>query len=156
MSKENKIERSEGTTKKYFIFSLPNLSTSIVMGFADFALFTLYAVAYELNTFLVGAALAIGKLAVASSQFFLGWISDSKYTKWGRRKPYLVILSPILGLSFLFLLLPVLFIDYTNKSALFTWLLLFSILFNISYGITSPYLSWMAEHFTVEERPKTS
>ncbi|MFX0043019.1 MAG: MFS transporter [Candidatus Hodarchaeota archaeon] len=156
MTLEESIERTRATTKKNLTFALPNLSTSLVMGFADFALFTLYAKAYELNTFLVGIALALGKLAVASSQFFFGWLSDSKYTKWGRRKPYLVILSPILMISFLLLLLPILVIDYTNTTTLFSWLLLWNIIFNLSYGITSPYLSWMAEQFTVEDRPKAS
>ncbi len=72
MNQEEIIERSKSTPRKYLTFALPNLSTSLVMGFADFALFTLYARAYELNTVLVGIALALGKLAVASSQFFFG------------------------------------------------------------------------------------
>lgn len=156
MNQERILERSKSTKKKYLTFGLPNLATTLVMGFADFALFTLYARAYELNTFLVGIALALGKLAVALSQFFFGWISDTKYTRWGKRKPYLIVLSPILGLSFLFLLLPILIIDYTKTTALFTWLLIWDIIFNLSYGITSPYLSWMAEQFDVEERPQAS
>ncbi|MFX1315502.1 MAG: MFS transporter [Promethearchaeota archaeon] len=156
MIQEGNIERNKSTARKYLTFALPNLSTSLVMGFADFALFTLYAGAYQLNTFLVGIALALGKLAVASSQFFFGWLSDFKYTKWGRRKPYLVILSPSLAISFLLLLLPILVIDYTNTTAIFSWLLIWNIIFNISYGITSPYLSWMAEQFSVEDRPKAS
>ncbi len=67
-----------------------------------------------------------------------------------------MILSPILTISFLLLLLPILVIDYTNATALFSWLLIWNIIFNLSYGITSPYLSWMAEQFTVEDRPKAS
>jgi len=126
------------------------------MGFADFALATLYILAFQVSPFLVGFALAMGKLTIAASQFFFGWISDAKYTRWGRRKPYLIILSPILGLSFFFLLLPNLIIDLNDKSAVFSWLLIFYQVFNISYGITSPYGSWMAEQFSIDERPRAS
>ncbi len=98
----------------------------------------------------------MGKLTIAGSQFFFGWVSDSKYTKWGRRKPYLFILSPILSISFLFLLLPGLLIDINDMNATFIWLLVWIIFFNLSYGVTTPYGSWMAEQFTVHERPSAS
>lgn len=157
MSKEEPYQIKKSSTKKYLVFGLPRISTSIVIGFADFALFTLYMLAYLPDSaFLIGIALAIGKLTIASSQFLFGWLSDAKYTRFGRRKPFLIILSPILSVSFLFLLLPNLIIDITNPNAVFIWLLFWNILFNISYGITSPYGSWMAEQFTSNERPKAS
>jgi len=156
MTQEEKIFRTKGSKKKYLIYGLPTLSTSIIMGFADFALFTLYRLGYQLDAFQIGLALALGKLTIAGSQFFFGWISDSKYTKWGRRKPYLIILSPILSLSFLFLLLPGLIIDISNLNSIFIWLLVWNILFNLSYGVTTPYGSWMAEQFSVDERPSVS
>lgn len=156
MSKEESIQRSKGTSSRYMTFGAPKLGTSVLMGFADFALFTLYALAYQVDPSLVAIALGLGKLTIAASQFFFGWISDAKYTKWGRRKPYLMILSPILGLSFLFLLLPTLIIDFTNKVGLFLWLIIWYQIFNICYGVTTPYGSWMAEQFRVEDRPKTS
>ena len=156
MNQEEFIQRSKSSKRKYLIFSLPNLSTSIIIGFADFALFTLYKLAYLPNTFLIGTALALGKLTIAGSQFFFGWISDAKYTKWGRRKPYLIILSPVLSISFFFLLLPGLMIEISNSNSVFIWLLIWSILFNLSYGVTTPYGSWMAEQFNVSDRPKTA
>jgi GPH family glycoside/pentoside/hexuronide:cation symporter len=153
MSQSQKV-KTKG--KKYIIFGLPSVSTSILIGFADFALFTLYRLAYLPSAFRIGIALALGKLAIAASQFVFGWISDAKYTKLGRRKPFLIGLSPILSISFLFLLLPTLLIDITNINATSIWLLVWNVIFNISYGITSPYGSWMAEQFTSAERPKAS
>ena len=130
--------------------------TNVIMGFADFALFTLYVVAYQVPEILVGVALGLGKLTIAGSQFFFGWISDAKYTKWGRRKPYFFILTPFLGLSFILLLLPGLFVSLSNVNTLFIWLLLIYQLFNLFYGVTSPGDAWMAEQFRVEERPKVA
>jgi len=52
--------------------------------------------------------------------------------------------------------LPSLFIDITDISSVFIWFLVWIIIFNISYGVTTPYNSWMAEQFTIDERPKVS
>jgi Na+/melibiose symporter-like transporter len=65
-------------------------------------------------------------------------------------------MSPILGLSFMLLLLPSLIIDLSDPNAIFVWLLAWYQIFNISYGVTSPYDSWMAEQFRVDERPRAS
>lgn len=155
----NEIEialRGKSSKSKKTIFGLPKFGTSLIMGFADFALATLYILGYQVTPFLVGVALALGKLTIASSQFFFGWISDAKYTRLGRRKPYLIIMSPILGLSFILLLLPGLILDLNDLNIIFIWLLVWYQVFNICYGVTSPYGSWMAEQFRVEDRPKVS
>jgi len=156
MNQNEIIQRSKSKNSKVLLFGVPKLGTSILMGFVDFALFTLYYLGYGLDSISIGFALGIGKLTIAASQFFFGWISDVKYTRWGRRKPYLVTLSLCLAICFIFLLLPSLFIDITDVSSVFIWLLVWSILFNISYGVTTPYNSWMAEQFTIDERPKVS
>jgi len=156
MSKDNIIEREKSKSSKFFLFGIPYFSTSIVMGFADLSLAALYILAYQVSPFLVGFALGMGKLTIAASQFFFGWISDAKYTRWGRRKPYLIILSPILGISFIFLLLPSLVIDISDSGATFLWLLLVYQVFNFSYAVTTPFGAWMVEQFRVEERPKAA
>jgi GPH family glycoside/pentoside/hexuronide:cation symporter len=156
MNQEEIIQRSKSTTSKYTIFGMPKLGASIIMGLADFAFATLYIVGYQVSPILVGIALGLGKLSIAFSQFFFGWISDAKYTRWGRRKPYLIILSPILGISFLLILLPSLILDLNDINALFFWLLIWNIIFQASYGVTTPYQSWMAEQFRVDDRPTAS
>jgi len=156
LNQEEIITRAKSKTSKLVTFGMPKFGTSIIMGFADFALLALYVLGYQITPFLVGIALGLGKLTIATSQFFFGWISDAKYTRWGRRKPYLIILSPILGLSFIFLLLPGIILDITNLDVLFIWLLVWYQIFNICYGVTSPYGAWMAEQFRVEVRPRAS
>jgi len=156
MNQNEIIQRSKSKNSKVLLFGVPKLGTSILMGLADFALLALYTIGFQLTPILAGVVLGIGKLTIATSQFFFGWISDAKYTRWGRRKPYLVILSLFLAISFLFLLLPSLFIDISNASSVFIWFLVWNIMFNISYGVTTPYNSWMAEQFTIDERPKVA
>jgi len=151
------LERTETTKGKRIIFGFPRLGTSLVLGIEGFALFTLYYLGYGLDSILVGFALAMGYLSIAAGQFLLGWISDAKYTKLGRRKPYLVIFGPLLGISFIFLLLPALVLpDMTDKNSIFIWLLIWDVIFRFSYAVTTPYQAWMAEVFPASERPEVS
>jgi GPH family glycoside/pentoside/hexuronide:cation symporter len=154
---DTELERTETTKGKRIIFGFPRLGTSLVLGIEGFALFTLYYLGYGLDSVSVGFALAMGYLSIAAGQFLLGWISDAKYTKLGRRKPYLVIFGPLLGISFIFLLLPALVLpDMTDKNILFIWLLIWDVIFRFSYAVTTPYQAWMAELFPTSERPKVS
>lgn len=149
--------RGETNNSKKLLFGLPRLGTSIVLGIESWALLTLYTSGYGLNPFLAGLAIAMGYLTIAATQFLFGWLSDAKYTKFGRRKPYLMIFGPLLGLSTIFLLLPSLFLpDLNDQNALFLWMLIWDVLFRIGYAVTTPYQAWMAELFETNDRPKVS
>ena len=149
--------RGEKSTSKKLLFGLPRLGTSIVLGVESWALLTLYTSGYGLNTILAGLAIAMGYLTIAASQFLFGWLSDAKYTKFGRRKPYLIIFGPLLGLSTIFLLLPSMFLpDLNDQFALFLWMLVWDVLFRVGYALTTPYQAWMAEVFDINDRPKVS
>lgn len=151
------IQRSETTTMRKINYSAPRISSSIVLGIEGFALFALYYLGYGVPPLQVGFAQSMGYLSIAAAQFIFGWISDAKYTKLGRRKPYILILAPLLGISFIFLLLPGFFLpDLNDTNALFIWLLVWDIIFRMSYAVTTPYQAWMAEQFPVGERPKVS
>jgi len=144
-------------SKKAIIFGMPRIGLSMVLGIEGFSVFALYTIGYQVAPFLVGFALSIGYISIALFSFLFGWISDKKYTKWGRRKPYIIIFAPFIGLSFIFLMMPSLLLpDMDNKVVLFIWLLIWEILFKASFGITIPYQAWMAEQFDVNERPKVS
>ncbi|MHA1233451.1 MAG: MFS transporter [Promethearchaeota archaeon] len=157
MSDTNVLQRTESSKGKKIIFGSPRLGTSLVLGIEGFALFTLYLTGYNLNPVLIGFALAMGYLSIAAGQFLLGWISDAKFTKLGRRKPYLIIFGPLLGISFIFLLLPALVLpDMSDKNSLFIWLLIWDVIFRFCYAVTTPYQAWMAEVFPASERPEVS
>ena len=156
MNETDIIRREKTNNSKKILFGTPRLGTSILLGIEGWALLTLYTSGYGLLPILAGLAISIGYLTIALSQFLLGLLSDAKYTRWGRRKPYIVIFAPILGISIIFLLLPGLIIDITDQNALFLWMVIWEIIFRFSYGVTTPYQAWMAEEFPVEERPKVS
>jgi len=168
MSESEEIIREQTSTTTKILFSAPRIGTSIVLGIEGWALLTLYVAGYQLHPFLAGFCITMGYLNIALTQFLLGWISDAKYTKWGRRKPYLIIFAPLLGISLIFLILPGFVLDLNDPSSfyfmgllfqkknLFLWMLAWEIIFRASYAVTTPYQAWMAEEFPVEERPKVS
>ena len=144
-------------SSKYAIYGMPRLSSSIVLGIVDTGLLGLYTLGLGAAPFLIGLALGLGKLAIAISQFLIGWISDKTKTRWGKRKPFMVIGAPILGFIFALTVLPTAFIASPSSFDLFLWLLIFDFLFQFVYGaLTTPYQSWVAEQFQVQDRPKAS
>jgi len=152
-----KVDQTEKSIlTKYILFGTPRFGTNILLTIVDFALLTLYSTGFKLPAWQTFLATSLGKLSIALSQFLLGWLSDAKYTKWGRRKPYLIGLSPLLGLSFILLLLPNKFIALSNTAGLFIWLLIWDSIFQASYGVTTVHNAWMAEQFEVGNRPKAS
>ena len=155
---ENKgIEYEKASTKKMLLYASPRLGIEFFMSIVDFALLFLYVDVYELSGSLVGAALAFGKISIGFSQFLIGWASDHTKTRWGRRKPYIIIMTPILSITFILLLLPGLFLGANpSQNSLFLWLIVFNCLSQAAYAVTTPYHAWCAELFPVEQRPKVS
>jgi len=156
MSEIEEIKRESTSNFKKILFGAPRLGTSIILGIEGWALLTLYTSGYGLHPFSAGFVIAMGYLTIAISQFLFGWLSDAKYTKWGRRKPYLIVFAPLLGISVIFLLLPGLVLNLNDTGTLFIWMLIWEIIFKASYAVTTPYQAWMAEEFPQEERPKVS
>ncbi len=145
------------SNQKKLIYASPRIGINLFMGIVDFVLLFLYKEVYNLDAMLVGIALMLGKLAIALMQFLIAWLSDHTKTRWGRRKPYLIVLSPILALSFIMLILPGLILGPSpEEPLLFAWFAGFNMLAQSCYAVTSVYHSWTAEQFPVQERPRVS
>ncbi len=157
MSETEEIRREITTNKRKITYAMPRLGSSLVLGIEGFAFFNLYYSGYGVSAILVTLAQAIGYIVIGLSQVFIPWISDTKYTRLGRRKPYIFFFAPLLGISFIFLFLPSYMIpNLDDKIAIFIWFLLWDILFKISYSMTTIYQAWLAEQFDITERPAVS
>ncbi len=157
MNEKNDFETSKTSTRKMAFYASARLGSSMVLGIEGFALSAFYYVGLGVPFLLIGIAQAIGFIIIGFGQFFFGWISDAKYTKWGRRKPYILLLTPLLAISFIMLLFPTLILpDLNDKIALFLWFLLWDALFKIGYSMTTVYQAWVPEQFITEKRPKVS
>ena len=54
----------------------------------------------------IGVILAGGRILDAVTDVLIGYLSDRTRSRWGRRKPYIFISTPILFLAFIFVWLP--------------------------------------------------
>ncbi|MGB5747421.1 MAG: MFS transporter [Desulfobacterales bacterium] len=54
----------------------------------------------------IGIILAGGRILDAVTDVLIGYLSDRTRSRWGRRKPYIFISTPILFLAFIFIWLP--------------------------------------------------
>lgn len=138
-------------------YASPRLGISIFIGVIDYGLFFLYSEVYELNPLLTGIATMAGKFAIAISQFLFGWLSDHTNTALGRRKPYLLTMTPLLAISYFLLLLPGTILGANpSESTLFWWFFGFNCLAQFLYAVTTVYQSWTAELFQSKQRPTVS
>jgi GPH family glycoside/pentoside/hexuronide:cation symporter len=143
--------------KKFVMYGMPRYGSSILLTTIDIGLFRLYTEGYSADPFLTGFGMGMGKIAIAASQFLMGWLSDRINTRFGKRKPFMIIGAPLTSISFLFLLLPSLFLSTLGIWELFYWILIWDMIVQFFYGfLTTPYQSMMAEHFIVGERPTAS
>ncbi len=157
MSELAEIKREKTSNRRKITYSMPRLGSSLVLGIEGFAFFNLYYSGYGVPATLVTLAQAIGFIVIGLSQVLIPWISDTKYTRWGRRKPYIIAFTPLLGISFIFLFLPSYMVPNLNdKIAIFIWFLIWDIIFKISYSMTTIYQAWLAEQFEITERPAVS
>ncbi|MFX0051463.1 MAG: MFS transporter [Candidatus Hodarchaeota archaeon] len=148
------------TFKEKVSYGIGRLGSSITIDLAD--LFTGYVYfaffGLEEDPFLAFLGVAIGKIVIAFSQYFSGYISDRTQTRWGRRRPFVIIGAPLLAIAFFLLYSPHLFLAGTQDSTLiFGYLLIFNSLYQAIYGfLTTPFQSWMPEITTEHERLEIS
>lgn len=144
------------------IYGSGRLGSSILLQLVGLLSFYLYFEIFRLDPFLNGVANAIAKLVIAFSGFYMGYISDKTKSRWGRRKPYILIGAPALAFTFIMIFIPHVFnlnitkffgFSIGNELALFIYLLIFLSSFNFFYGfLTTPFQSWLPELAEEKER----
>ncbi|MHA2295493.1 MAG: MFS transporter [Candidatus Hodarchaeales archaeon] len=127
--------------------------TDVFTGFAYYSFFGLKEV-----PFFAFLAVALGKLVIAFSSYFSGYLSDRTNTRLGRRKPFIIIGAPLLALSFFMLYTPYFFIGgVTDENVIFSYMLLFNSLYQGFYGfLLTPFQSWLPEIALEKERLEVS
>ena len=148
------------TIKEKVSYGIGRLGSSITIDLADlFTGFVYYAFfGLEEDPLLAFLGVAIGKIVIGFTQFSAGYISDRTQTRWGRRRPFIIIGAPLLAICFFFLYSPHLIIgSVDDPMIIFGYLLIFNALYQAVYGLlTTPFQSWMPEITTEEERLEIS
>jgi GPH family glycoside/pentoside/hexuronide:cation symporter len=88
----------------------------------------------------IGIILAGGRILDAVSDVLIGYLSDRTRSRWGRRKPYIFISTPILFLAFILIWLP----PVTGNSPV-NAISLAVVLFFYYWGYTGVLIPWFAD-----------
>ena len=129
--------KSKQNNKYYFYYSLPAFALAMPTIPAFIYLPSLYASSLGLAT--TGFVLLIARTLDVVSDPIIGYLSDNKETKFGKRKPWIFIGSIICGFSLYFLFNP------SNEPSiyfLFAWVICLYLGWTM---ISVPYIAWGAE-----------
>ena len=87
----------------------------------------------------IGIILAGGRILDAVTDVLIGYLSDRTRCRWGRRKPYIFVSTPILFLAFIFIWLPP-----VNGNSPVNVVSLSVVLFFYYWGYTGVLIPWFA------------
>ncbi len=139
-------------------YGMGRFGSTTLLSIFSLATYYLYDQLYKIDPVLNGIANALGKGAIAISSFAMGYISDiTIHPKLGRRKPFIISGTILLGISFIMLFAPELFISTTSEFMLFVWEAIWASAFNFFYGyLLTPYQAWLPEITRPDERVEVS
>jgi GPH family glycoside/pentoside/hexuronide:cation symporter len=138
-------------------YGLARLGSTIFMGLYDFASFYIYWEVFKLNPVDAGLIGVAGKLTIIVASLVVGYLSDSIWTRWGKRKPFIATGAPMLALSGFLHFTPIYFLPPGAYGLLVAWGVATSAFFHFAYAwLLTPYQAWLAEISEPQERVDVS
>lgn len=141
-------------------YGMGRFGSSFLLTLTGLTAFWIYGTVFELNWFLDGIALAASYVVIGLTHWFIGFLSDRTETRWGRRKPYVIIGAPGLAITGFLVFVPNWFIDTADLSlqyVVFGYYLLFICAFKFFYAfLLTAFQAWMPEITEEDERPLVS
>ena len=133
------MDRPALTRKVVIYYALPYLTHAVVN--LPMALFipAFYADDLALPLAAVGAAIAASRVLDVATDILIGIWSDRLRTRWGRRKPWIAVGTPLLMLATWMLFVPV---GQVSVTYLLVWA---SFLFLVTTLVDLPHKAWGAE-----------
>lgn len=154
MSEELSKQKSRFTKGQKWSFGMGNFSTWFINTAFNIWVFTYYFTVVGLNINWYVLAAVIWTLWNAFNDPFIGYLSDRTKTRWGRRKPYIILGTiPMLILEIIIWLPPT-----SNQFFTFIYLLIMLLCYDTFYTmIALPYDSLFPELYTtVKERSEVN
>ena len=130
---------SKPTTGSLIAYSLPSAPTSMLMMMLVVYLAPFYASEMGLELAAVGGIFFLARMFDAVSDPLVGNLSDQTRSKFGKRKPWIALGTPVLMVALYFFFQP-------PHGVSLTYLTVVAIVFYLSITVVQiPYLSWGAE-----------
>jgi len=139
-------------------YGMGRFGSTTLLSVVSLATFYIYLTKYGLDPWLNGIANGIGKLIIAFSGFFIGYLSDKTiHPRLGRRKPFIISGAIALAISFIMLFIPEFFIPLDDQILVFIYETVWNGSFQFFYGyLLTPYQAWLPEITWPEERVEVS
>lgn len=141
-------------------YSMGRFGPSFLMTMITMTVFYVYGTSFQLNWFLNGISLAASYVVIGLTHWFTGYYSDTLKSRWGRRRPFVIIGTPGIVISAFLLFVPNWFLDTANPAlelVLFSYYLVFLCLFKFFYAfVMTAHQAWLPEITDDAERPLVS
>ncbi len=141
-------------------YSMGRFGPSFLMTMITMTVFYVYGTSFQLNWFLNGISLAASYVVIGLTHWFTGYYSDTLKSRWGRRRPFVIIGTPGIVISAFLLFVPNWFLDTANPAlelVLFSYYLVFLCLFKFFYAfVMTAHQAWLPEITDDTERPLVS
>jgi len=141
-------------------YSMGRFGPAFLMTMITMAVFYVYGTSFQLNWFLNGISLATSYVVIGLTHWFTGYYSDRMESRWGRRRPFVIIGTPGIIITAFLLFVPNWFLDTANPAlelVLFTYYIVFLCLFKFFYAFTmTAHQAWLPEITDDAERPLVS
>jgi GPH family glycoside/pentoside/hexuronide:cation symporter len=145
---------------KKVAYGMGRFGSSFLLTLTGLTAFWIYGTVFELNWILDGVALASSYIVIGLTHWLTGYYSDRINTRWGRRKPFVIIGAPGLAITGFLLFVPNWFINTADTSlelSIFGYYLIFICLFKFFYAfLLTAFQAWMPEITDEDERPLVS
>ena len=141
-------------------YSMGRLGPTLLLTMITISAFYVYGTSFQLNWILNGIALALSYVVIGLTHWYIGYYSDGLKSKWGRRRPFVVIGSPGIVITAFLLFVPNWFLDTSNPALeipLFLYYTAFLCLFKFFYAfVMTAHQAWLPEITDESERPLVS
>jgi GPH family glycoside/pentoside/hexuronide:cation symporter len=141
-------------------YSMGRFGPSFLMTMITMTIFYVYGTSFQLNWFLNGISLAASYVVIGVTHWFAGYYSDRLESRWGRRRPFVILGTPGIMISAFLLFVPNWFIDTANPAlelTVFVYFTVFLCLFKFFYAfVMTAHQAWLPEITDESERPLVS
>jgi GPH family glycoside/pentoside/hexuronide:cation symporter len=145
---------------KKVAYGMGRFGSSFLLTFTGLTSFYIYGAKFELDWMLAGISLASSYIVIGLTHWLTGYVSDGVKTRWGRRKPFVMLGAPGLAITGFMIFVPNWFLNTTDPTielVVFGYYLLFLCAFKFFYAfLLTAFQAWMPEITHESERALVS
>ena len=139
------------TFAQCLVYGIGGAAQSYMGNILNILAIPIFSVALGVDPVLIGLGMGLPRIWDAFFDPWIGHLSDSWSGRWGRRKPFMVTGSLVVGLSFGLLWVPS---PDWSKNLIFAWFMVFSLVFYTGFALFSIPYTALAYEMAKETRER--